>query len=554
MWRMAGVGLISMAMVTLSGCGGGLPSQSSSANSGSLSNPTIVTITPASASVYEGATLQFAAKVTGQSNQAVTWSLGQGGVGAIDGTGLYTAPIGTSGGPVYVVAASQVVPTAKGSASVMILAPSVTITPASVTVAPGGTQTFAASVAGLADAHVIWSVQEAAGGSVNNVGFYNAPQAAGFYHAVATSAADTTISASATITVTTSTGRFTPTDSMQQGRSIHTGTLLADGKVLVAGGATRWDPLCIGGMAAAEIYDPAAGSFRLTGNMTAARYAHTATLLPSGEVLITGGYGSGFDCEDLGESAQSSAELYNPSTGSFAAIGTMAQVRAGHTATLLQNGKVLVVGGGSEGGSPYSTGVTSATAELYDPVTHQFAFTGSMATPRAWHSATLLPNGDVLIVGGIDAVTSQSATTAATAEIYDTAAGVFTVTGSMANGRRGHTATLLTDGRVLIAGGNDLATAELYDYKTGSFSPTGVIGIQRSGHTATLLPSGMVLIAGGSDSTAELYDPSTGLFGPTGGMEIGRSRHSAVLLQDGKVLVTGGGTRPPLASAELYQP
>jgi hypothetical protein len=183
-----------------------------------------------------------------------------------------------------------------------------------------------------------------------------------------------------------------------------------------------------------------------------------------------------------------------------------------------------------------------------------------MAVGRFLYTATLLQNGKVLIVGG--ALTSTS-DPVATAEIYDPATGIFTMTHEMATAREQHTATLLADGRVLIVGGttstgtSDLqptATAEVYDPSTGSFSVTGSMAEARTYHTATLLPSGKVLVAGGDEnSTAEVYDPATASFSTIGGMEIGRSGHTATLLPNGSVLVVGGGIFAGLASAELYQ-
>jgi hypothetical protein len=192
-------------------------------------------------------------------------------------------------------------------------ATSVVVTPATVTLAPGETQTFTAAVKGLVNTNVTWTVQEATGGAVNDEGSYTAPIATGFYHVVATSVADAAFNGSATITVTTSSARFTPTGDMPNAHGLHTATLLADGRVLIAGGATNaLDPLCLGGMASAELYDSSVGSFTTTGSMTSPRYSHTATSLLNGEVLVTGGFGSVSDCEDLGTPVLSSAELYNP--------------------------------------------------------------------------------------------------------------------------------------------------------------------------------------------------------------------------------------------------
>jgi len=184
-----------------------------------------------------------------------------------------------------------------------------------------------------------------------------------------------------------------------------------------------------------------------------------------------------------------------------------------------------------------------------------------MAVGRFLHTATLLQNGKVLIVGG--ALTSAS-DPVPTAEVYDPATGTFAMTGAMATARAQHTATLLTDGRVLIVGGTtstgtgDLqptATAEVYDPSTGSFSVTRSMAEARTYHTATLLPSGKVLVAGGGNenSTAEVYDPATGSFSIADGMHVGRSGHTATLLPNGSVLVAGGGIFTGLASAELYQ-
>ena len=291
--------------------------------------------------------------------------------------------------------------------------------------------------------------------------------------------------------------------------------------------------------------------FGATGSMSTPRGEFpTATLLPNGLVLVAGGRGPQ---DASGNECLASANLYDPTRGTFAPTGSLGTKRAYHTATLLPNGLVLIAGG-SDG----STGVR-ATAELYDPSRGTFTATGSMSAPRFVHSATLLPNGLVLIAGGYN----DSVRTVATAELYDPSRGTFNATGSLNTKRFYHTATLLPNGLVLMAGGvgasGSPSSAELYDPSQGSFSPTGGLNTARYLHTATLLPNGLVLVAGGGSndnsflSSAELYDPSQGTFSSTGGLGTARLTHSATLLPDGNVLIAGGTHYPSyLASAELY--
>ena len=372
----------------------------------------------------------------------------------------------------------------------------------------------------------------------------------------------------------TASGGFAPTGSMTVGRDGHTATLLADGRVLVAGGLENADsshPL-----SSAELYDPATGEFSPTGSMSIPRSWHTATLLQDGRVLIVGGYDSD-DFTGTGEApapAQSVpavtpgppdprriAELYDPKTGTFSRTGSMAVDRYGHTATLLNDGRVLIAGGESLAAGDNPSGGTLASAELYDPGTGTFNPTGSMTVPRTGHTATLLADGRVLIAGGSG---DDSA------ELYDPITGRFGPTGSLSIARTNHTATLLADGRVLISGGvvatdsnNPTASAEIYDPMTGTFSPTGSMTTARASQTATLLADGQVLVTGGSWSTgdpglsAELYDPTTGTFSPTGSMDA--QHDTATRLSDGSVLITGGavsivGGSESLATAELYRP
>ncbi len=311
------------------------------------------------------------------------------------------------------------------------------------------------------------------------------------------------------------------------------------------------------GLTSIEVYDAGTGTFtEVVGEDGVGIFGHTATLLPNGKVLLAGGFLN--SVWDYGGSiSDNGAGLFDSAAGVVSATGNMTANRGDHTATLLANGKVLIAGGADQ--DPTGTGM--ASAELYDPSTGTFTPTGSMAAGRFLHTATLLQNGKVLIVGG--AQTSTSAPVA-TAEVYDPATGAFTMTGAMATAREQHTATLLADGRVLIVGGttstgtSDLhptATVEVYDPSTGSFSVTGSMAEARTFHTATLLPGGQVLVAGGGDdnSTAEVYDPVAGAFSITGAMEIGRSGHTATLLPNGSVLVVGGGIFAGLPSAELYQ-
>ncbi len=557
-----GFALVVVAAVTTGGCGGGSPATSTTLTP---TTPTLevisVTVTPNSSTLLPGQTQSFAAKVTGTSNSAVTWGVQEPSGGTIDSTGLYTAPQDTSG-TFHVVATSQANSTAQGIAAVAVQLSQLTISPTAVTLAPGGTQTFTASVAGFTNTSVTWTVQETSGGVINGAGFYTAPSAEGFYHVIATSVQNTTVSARAMVSVTTASVSFFPTGSLQHARGFHTATLLNNGTVLVAGGANKAsDPQCIGGIVSAELYDAYAVGTTPTGALTAPRYAHTAALLKNGNVLVVGGFGDTSDCQGVGAQAQNTAELYDPVAGSFNLTGNMGSPRGGHTATLLMNGKVLVAGGADQD----PAGTATAGAELYDPDTDAFTQTGSMAVARFRHTATLLQGGRVLIVGGVPA---DSSIPTSTAELYDPTTGIFTATGGMTTAREEHTATLLDDGKVLITGGQSpvtgssglqlTATAEVYDPSTGSFAPTGSMTEARNSHTATLLMDGTVLIAGGGNnsSTAELYNPSTGSFTRTGSMEFGRSGHTATAQSQPSgvyvVLVVGGGSFNPIATAEIY--
>jgi hypothetical protein len=237
-----------------------------------------------------------------------------------------------------------------------------------------------------------------------------------------------------------------------------------------------------------------------------------------------------------------------PQSASWTATGNMVTARSGHTATLLPDGKVLVAGGVG------INFVVLASAELYDPSTGRWTATGNMITSRASHTAALLPNGKVLVAGG-----ELGNRVLASAELYDPSTGRWSATGNMVTSRAHHTTTLLPDGKVLVAGGvggnRVLASAELYDPSTRAWTATGNMVTPRSFHTAALLPDGKVLVAGGELgnrvlASAELYDPSTGRWSATRNMVTPRFGHTATLLPDGKVLVAGGaGT-----SAELYDP
>ncbi|WP_437755996.1 kelch repeat-containing protein [Sorangium sp. So ce1389] len=335
---------------------------------------------------------------------------------------------------------------------------------------------------------------------------------------------------------------------MSVARSDHTATLLPSGLVLVAGGLdARLAEEVILTLDSAELYDPAADSWSSTmGKMLHARGGHTATLLPySGKVLVAGGKQAH---ATEGDTSLYSAELYDPETDTWTDAAQMLHARAEHTATLLPSGKVLVAGG-------YPVDFGDENVELYDPETDSWTFTGPMQIARAEHEAMLLPSGKVLVTGGLNSIGSL-----ASAELYDPETGEWTSTYSvMCQGHRHHTMTLLPNGEVLVAGGEedariDPARAERYDPEADRWKcAVASMTYARADHTATLLPDGLVLVAGGNSASAERYDPAIDTWVPTGPMEHLRSRHTATLLTSGEVLVAGGQGRDyTLAAAERF--
>lgn len=328
---------------------------------------------------------------------------------------------------------------------------------------------------------------------------------------------------------------------MASPRAGHTATLLPNGAVLITGGFAAGEQT----HTSAEIFDPSTGSFSSTGKLGEARQSHTATLLPTGKVLIAGGFNGDY---------LASAELYDPKTGRFTQTGSMDVARSGHRAILLKDGKVLVAGGTGIGWTFLDS------AELYDPTSGTFSPTGPMAVPRESHTATLLADGSVLIAGG-----HQGRRAAIeiydSAERYDPISGTFAATGPMGIKRHKHDITRLADGRVLITGGADerdsegvYTSAEIYDPATGTFTPAGVMQSPRYKHTGTslLLPDGQVLLTGGGPIT-ELFDPASGLFQVmTEGVNTTRLFATATLLPDGAVLVAGGYGTNIAASSQAW--
>lgn len=331
------------------------------------------------------------------------------------------------------------------------------------------------------------------------------------------------------------------TGSLSTNRYSHTATRLASGKVLVVAGAG--DP-CSGGFcystvnSSAELYDPATEAWSLTGGLSR-RAGHSATLLQNGEVLVAGGHNDAY---------VNSAQLYDPATGKWRRTGSFTTIQAYNSATLLANGKVLAVGP-----SGLNAERVVYHAELYDPATGSWSPTGS---PSIDGSTILLPNGNVLNVSGN------------LAELYHPDTGTWSSTGMLNVVRFVGTVTLLRNGKVLVTGGTSedgyAPGAELFDQSTEAWSITGSPNAVQG--TATLLSDGRVLMAGGYDSSnpvigEQLYDPDTGTWSFTSRLNAASAVHTATLLADGRVLVTGGvdgdfGDFGTIfhSSAELYGP
>lgn len=376
---------------------------------------------------------------------------------------------------------------------------------------------------------------------------------------------------------------FSGTGSMNVARRKHTATLLPGGKVLFVGGDAGSNvPI-----ASAELYDPATNQFTLAGSMAGARFDHTATLLRDGRVLVAGGSSGQYDTTNT-------AELYLPGSATFQMTDSMI-LRTGHSATLLPDGRVLICGGVSHQPSPNAiqpfsqrydpatglfddpvamwyfyhptatllpngrvfvagSGGGSASYQLYDPPTNTWTANYLLPLNTRDQTAVLLASGEVLLSGGLTGTNAVNNTL-----IYRTRGlGSFAGQDSMSAPRSRHTATVLPNRNVLLAGGTVTNTpAELFLFDSKTIVPTGTMSTARFYHSATLLPTGKVLIAGGYGpsneqlSSAELYDPGTGSFTPTGSMSVPRWLHRASLLRNGKVLIVGGNDA---RSAEIYDP
>ncbi|HET6436573.1 MAG TPA: kelch repeat-containing protein [Anaeromyxobacter sp.] len=442
--------------------------------------------------------------------------------------------------------------------------PAVLVSPASASVLVGGETRFAALVGG--GGGVIWTVVEGpAGGSVFADGRYVAPRTPGAFHVRAASADEPGKWAQASVTVTGYARRMQRVADGSSPRDRHTATILEDGTVLVVGGL-GWG----GAVAGADRYLPGDRSFVPAGSLAVPRIAHGAAPIPGGRVLVAGGWdpgstGTGFD------PVLRSSEIWDPASEAFSPGPEMVYPRRHATFTVLPDGSVFVAGGLQLRGSGFGA---SPNTEIYRPASNTFVEGPRMvaAFGRWQHSATLLDDGRVLLVGGRDnnCETSCLYASLGTAEIYDPATGRFAATGSLRVSRFGHAAIRLPGGQVLVLGGtttedlgvpsDQVTLAESWDPTTGEFSPAGATLEGRSFAAVAELLDRTVLLAGGWDrydspvATTEIFDPGSGASasGPEG--SDWRQRATATMLRTGEVLIVGGhNSGAPVLPVDLFR-
>ncbi|MDQ6728609.1 MAG: hypothetical protein M3066_20980 [Actinomycetota bacterium] len=351
-------------------------------------------------------------------------------------------------------------------------------------------------------------------------------------------------------------------------RGTTTVVVLKDGRALAAGGGVGQQ-----GVAASELFDPATGVWTPTGSLNQARRGHQAVLLPDGRVLVTGGINEG--------QLLASAEIYDPTTAKWTTTVPMSTPRLGNTLTVLANGNVLATGGTSADTASGSGGGQTirpdGTAEVYNVAAGTWTPTaGAMSTPRFEHTATLLDDGQVLIAGGQGPPVSGNTAALASTEIYDVAVNSFRKSNDMTDPRFNHTAVKLPDRSVLVVGGSggqngdtSLATSEIFKPSDGSWTQAGALTSSRTGQTATVFTDGRVLVAGGESVTrgnrrslksAEIFSLDKLEWRSAGTMNCPRSEAAAGLLNDGSVLVVAGdfaapGQQPdPKGCADRYHP
>ena len=336
-------------------------------------------------------------------------------------------------------------------------------------------------------------------------------------------------------------GQWTVTGAMQSPREFGA-QVLVNGNLLAIGGVDNNNNI----LSSAEVYSPSVGTWKFTkSSMLQAREYFSAVVLKTGHVLVVGGLGAS-------HIVLSGAEVYNPSTGTWSSTRSLSVPRFGHTATLLPSGKVLVTGGCTSN----TCSTHAATSELYDPTTNTWSVTGNLNTARAYHTAVLLHTGHVLVVGGIG---GTNGSTLKTCELYNPSTGAWSNAASTNTFRYLNGTTLLSDGKVLVTGGASgrypTASADVYDPAANTWTTTGSMTTPRYAHSATLLGDGTVVAAGGYGQSqscgkacttyiptpkVEIYNEATGRFTKTVSLSRSLAYQSATLSAQGVALVAGG--------------
>ncbi len=367
------------------------------------------------------------------------------------------------------------------------------------------------------------------------------------------------VSGGASTKPATGDGTWTSTDSLPQPTWATATVTLHDGRVMVLGGAagrSSFDAL-----ASALIFDPATGRWSAATDMLQPRAYAMAVTLPDDSVLVAGGSRDGQPLD--------TAERYYPGNGTWVAAGRLNLPRTQGALTLLKDGRVLATGGGIEGGPDWNA---TATAEIFDPARGTWTLAGPMAVARARHTATLLPDGEVLVTGGATKFQGDTGSVTAKAEIFNPGTNSWRPAAPMSKPRYVHAAALLNDGRVLVAGGwyatsnSDPShnTAEIYDPSTNTWTATGSMTGARADYTLVKLGDGRLLAAGGVDpayavqASSEIYDPATGAWSATSRLLVGTMWPAVSLLPDGRVLLAGGAldalAAHLTAACQIYSP